>query len=72
MSAGLVRRQEVPHPYFLQKGEKKKKLGGNADVFENNGVAEKAICKCMKTHGMQIDGAEGATRKFLKTKSGEL
>ena len=43
-------------------------LGGNADVFENNGLAKKGICKCMKTHGMQIDGVEGATHKFLKTK----
>jgi hypothetical protein len=32
------------------------KLGGNADVFENKGVAGKAICKRKKTHGMQIDG----------------
>ena len=44
------------------------KLGGIADVFENNGLAKKGICKYMKTHGMQIDGAEGATHKFLKTK----
>ena len=44
------------------------KLGGNADVFENKGVAKKGICKWMKTHGMQIDGVEGATHKFLKTR----
>jgi hypothetical protein len=46
---------------------KSEKLGGNADVFENKGVAKKAICKWMKMHGMQIDGVEGAIRKFLKT-----
>ena len=52
----------------MASGEKIEKLGGNADVFENNGLAKKGICKCMKTHGMQIDGVEGATHKFLKTK----
>ena len=45
-----------------------KKLGGNADVFENKGVAKKAIHKCLKMRGMQIDGVEGATHKVLKTK----
>jgi hypothetical protein len=44
------------------------KLGGNADVFENKGVAKKAIRKCMKTQGMQIDGWEGAIHKLLKRK----
>jgi hypothetical protein len=37
-----------------------KKTGGNADVCENIGVAEKAIRKLMKMRGMQIDGEEGA------------
>jgi hypothetical protein len=47
---------------------KAKKLGGNAEVFENTRVAKRAIHKRMKTHGIQIDGAEGAIRKFLKIK----
>ena len=45
-----------------------KKLGGNADVFENKGVVKKAIRKCLKTLGMEIDGLEGAIRKLLKTR----
>jgi hypothetical protein len=52
--------------------KKSKKLGGNADVFENRGVAKKAICKWMKTRGMQIDGAEVAIRKFLKTRADKI
>ena len=40
---------------------------GNADVFENKGVAGKAIGKTMKTKELQIDGVGGATRKCLKT-----
>jgi hypothetical protein len=35
---------------------KSEKPGGNADSFENKGVAGNAIYKCKKTHGMQIDG----------------
>ncbi len=48
--------------------EKTEKLGGNADVFENKGVAKRAIRKLMKRREMQIDGMEGAIRKLLKTK----
>jgi len=47
---------------------KNEKLGGNADVCENKGVAKKAIRKYMKTQGMEIDGWEGAIHKLLKTK----
>ena len=47
-----------------------KKLGGNADVFENKGVAKKGVRKLMKMRGMQIDGLEGAIRKLLKTQEG--
>ena len=47
-----------------------KKLGGNADVFENKRVAKRAICKCMKMRGMEIDGVEMATHNYMKVKGG--
>jgi len=58
-----MRRQRVVGADF---GGVRKKLGGNADVFENTRVAKKGICKSMKMRGMQIDGVEGAIRKLLK------
>jgi len=31
------------------------KLGGNADVYENKGIAEKATQKLLKLKGLKID-----------------
>jgi hypothetical protein len=45
-----------------------KKLGGNADLFQNKGLAEKAIRKTMKIQDLQTDGVGGAIHKLMKRK----
>jgi hypothetical protein len=45
-----------------------KKLGGNADLFQNKRLAEKAIRKTMKIQDLQIDGVVGAIHKLMKRK----
>jgi hypothetical protein len=45
-----------------------KKLGGNADLHQDKGVAEKAIRKTMKIKDLQIDGVVGAIHKLMKRK----
>jgi len=36
------------------------KIGGNADVFEKQGLAKKGICTGMKPAWEQIDGVEAS------------
>jgi hypothetical protein len=43
-------------------------LWGNADVFQNKGVAKKAIHKCLKLKDEQIDARGGAIHKYMKRK----
>jgi hypothetical protein len=40
---------------------------GNLYEYEKKELAKSAIRKCMKMHGMKVDGLGRATRKFLKT-----
>jgi hypothetical protein len=44
---------------------------GNADRYQNKGVAKKAIRKCMKAKVLKIDGVEGAIHKMMKRKGEE-
>jgi hypothetical protein len=48
-----------------------KKLGGNADVYQDKGLAENAIRKTMKIKDVQIDGVAGAIHKLMKRKGGK-
>jgi hypothetical protein len=41
------------------------KLGGNADVYENKGIAEKATQKLLKQKGLKIDQGRVSVQRDL-------
>src|ERR1700740_1757951 len=44
---------------------------GNADGYQNKGLAKKPIRKRLKVKALKIDGLEGATHNMMKRKGGQ-